>query len=63
MAGALDLSLAGPRTYEGQTVQDAWMHPGGRRECGAADIHASLRLLWLACAVQGVVIGAIWLVF
>ncbi len=63
MAGALDLSLAGPRTYAGQPVQDAWMHPAGRRMCGAADIHAALRLFWLACAVQGVVVALIWLVF
>ena len=63
MAGALDLSLAGPRTYEGRTVHDDWMHPAGRRQCGAAEIHAALRLFWLACAVQGVVIGLVWLVF
>ncbi len=63
MAGALDLSLAGPRTYEGETVPDTWMHAAGRRMCGAADIHAALRLFWLACAVQGVVIAGIWLLF
>lgn len=63
MAGALDLSLAGPRTYAGEQVQDAWMHPTGRRQCGAADIHASLRLFWLACAVQGVAAVAIWMLF
>lgn len=63
MAGALDLSLAGPRTYEGETVPDNWMHAAGRRMCGAADIHAALRLFWLACAVQGVVIAGIWLLF
>ena len=63
MAGALDLSLAGPRVYEGQTVQDAWIHPTGRRACGAADIHASLRLFWLACAVQGVLMALIWVIF
>ena len=63
MAGALDLSLAGPRTYGGEIVMDAWMHPAGRRDCGAADIHAALRLFWLACAVQGVTVALIWLVF
>lgn len=63
MAGALDLSLAGPRTYNGELVPDAWMHPAGRRACGAADIHAALRLFWLACAVQGVAAAAIWMVF
>jgi adenosylcobinamide-phosphate synthase len=62
MAGALDLSLAGPRTYEGQPVDDAWMHPAGRRTCGAAEIHASLRLFWLACGLQAVLVAAIWLV-
>lgn len=63
MAGALDLSLAGPRIYESRTVQDDWMHPAGRRQCGPADIHAALRLFWLGCAVQGVLVGLIWLLF
>ena len=43
MAGALGLSLAGPRVYGGVMVDDAVMG-NGRREATAQDIHAALRL-------------------
>jgi adenosylcobinamide-phosphate synthase len=43
MAGALGLSLAGPRVYGGVTVDDAAMGDG-RREATAADIRRALRL-------------------
>ena len=43
MAGALGLSLAGPRVYAGVTVQDAFMG-AGRRDANAADIRAALAL-------------------
>ena len=43
MAGALDLSLAGPRVYGGECVEDAFMGDG-RREAAAADIRRALAL-------------------
>lgn len=43
MAGALDLSLAGPRVYDGVTVDDAYMGDG-RRDANANDIRAALAL-------------------
>ena len=43
MAGALDLALAGPRSYGGKLVEDAVMGDG-RRAATAADIRAALRL-------------------
>src|SRR5215510_134736 len=43
MAGALDLALAGPRTYDGILVDDAFMG-SGRRDATAADIRAALQL-------------------
>jgi adenosylcobinamide-phosphate synthase len=43
MAGALGLSLGGPRSYEGADVEGAWMGEG-RRELGVADIRAALDL-------------------
>jgi adenosylcobinamide-phosphate synthase len=43
MAGALDLSLAGPRVYDGVTVDDAFMGDG-RRDANVEDIRAALRL-------------------
>jgi adenosylcobinamide-phosphate synthase len=43
MAGALGLSLAGPRFYHGEATEGAWMGDG-RREVNVADIRAALNL-------------------
>jgi adenosylcobinamide-phosphate synthase len=50
MAGALGLSLAGPRVYAGVRVEDATMGQG-RRDVTAADIRAALVLCRRAHAV------------
>jgi adenosylcobinamide-phosphate synthase len=50
MAGALGLMLAGPRIYDGIRVDDAHMGDG-RRDAGAADIRAALKLYWYADAL------------
>ena len=57
MAGALGLSLAGPRTYDGAAVDGAWMGDG-RREANAADIRAALELYGRA---DGILIAIIFL--
>ncbi len=51
MAGALRLRLAGPRTYAGVRVDDAWMGDG-TPDAGPADIARALRLYRTACALQ-----------
>jgi len=51
MAGALGLALAGPRTYGGVTVDDAFMGEGGRREATSADIRRALSLYRMADAL------------
>lgn len=56
MAGALGLALAGPRSYGGKRVDDAWMG-SGRRDATAADIHRALRLYRIAYILQGAVVG------
>ena len=43
MAGALGLSLVGPRVYDGAITDGAWMGDG-RREANVADIRAALEL-------------------
>ena len=57
MAGALGLALAGPRVYGGETVEDALMGEGGRREATASDIRRALWLFriadWLLIALAG----------
>ena len=50
MAGALDLSLAGPRVYGGVGVDDAFMGDG-RREADAKDIDRALTLYRCADAI------------
>jgi len=56
MAGALGMALAGPRSYHGKVVDDAWMG-SGRRELSAADIHRALRLYRVAYVVQALTLG------
>jgi adenosylcobinamide-phosphate synthase len=50
MAGALGLSLAGPRFYAGKRVEDAFMGDG-RREAEAKDIRRALALYRCADAI------------
>jgi adenosylcobinamide-phosphate synthase len=56
MAGALGLSLAGPRVYGGAPVEDAFMGEG-RREAEAADIRRALALYRTADAILIVLLG------
>jgi adenosylcobinamide-phosphate synthase len=51
MAGALDLRLVGPRSYDGETVEKGWMGDG-RAALKAADIRTALDLYRAACGVQ-----------
>lgn len=59
MAGGLGLALAGPRSYGGVTVDDAFMGEGGRREADSIDIRRALKLYrvadYLLIALFGVV--------
>lgn len=57
MAGALGLSLAGPRSYGGVAVEDAFMGEGGRREATPADIRRALALYRAADALLVVLLG------
>jgi adenosylcobinamide-phosphate synthase len=45
------LALAGPRTYGGVMVDDAFMGEGGRREATSADIRRALSLYRMADAL------------
>ncbi len=55
MAGALGLSLAGPRVYRGLLVDDAMMGDG-RRDANAADMRRALSLYRYADAILFVVL-------
>jgi adenosylcobinamide-phosphate synthase len=58
MAGALGLSLAGPRVYGGTLVDDATMGVG-RREANAQDIRAALSLYQRADLIMVTLIAAL----
>jgi adenosylcobinamide-phosphate synthase len=55
------LALAGPRSYGGKRVDDAWMG-SGRRDATAADIHRALRLYRIAYIIQAAVVGVLALI-
>jgi adenosylcobinamide-phosphate synthase len=58
MAGALGLSLAGPRVYGGVTIDDATMGDG-RRDASATDIRRALTLYRYADAILIALVAAI----
>jgi adenosylcobinamide-phosphate synthase len=51
MAGALGVRLMGPRTYDGELVDNEWMGDG-RDVIRIADIRTALRLYRVACGIQ-----------
>lgn len=53
MAGVLGLALGGPRRYPGYEAQERWLGEGGREQARAADIHASLFVMAVACLLNG----------
>ncbi|WP_298400970.1 adenosylcobinamide-phosphate synthase CbiB [Sphingobium sp.] len=56
MAGALDLSLAGPIAYDGVPQEKDWIG-SGRRDLDGQDIDRALRLYRRACLLLAVVAG------
>ncbi|NQV84157.1 MAG: cobalamin biosynthesis protein CobD [Rhodospirillales bacterium] len=58
MAGALGLSLAGPRRYASQTVNDPWIGDGNTKAT-AKDISRALYLFFVACLINGMWVAAI----
>ena len=58
MAGALDLSLAGPRQYGSERVEDAWIGEGSE-EAGADAIRRALGVFVVACLLEAALIGVL----
>ncbi len=48
MARGLDVSLAGPRSYDGELRDFPFVHTHGRKDANPADIDAGCRALWMA---------------
>jgi len=61
MAGALGLTLAGPRHYPGTTVNDPWIGDGNA-EAGPKDISRGLYLYFVACLINAMWVAAIAMV-
>jgi adenosylcobinamide-phosphate synthase len=56
MAGALGVRLMGPRSYDGEVVDEAWIGDG-RTDLKANDIRTALRLYRAACGAQLLVLA------
>ncbi|POF29347.1 adenosylcobinamide-phosphate synthase CbiB [Roseibium marinum] len=63
MAGALNLSLAGPRIYPGYTVNDRFLNASGRRDASAADISRALTVMLGAFALQAIFVAVLAILF
>ncbi|MEO0342815.1 MAG: adenosylcobinamide-phosphate synthase CbiB [Pseudomonadota bacterium] len=51
MARALDVSLSGPRSYDGELIEFPFVHEGGRRSPNTETIRDSILVLWKIWAV------------
>ena len=59
MAGALSVSLSGPRRYDGKVVNEPWLGEEFSARIGPAEIRRALYLFVVACLVNAAVIAAI----
>ena len=48
MARAINVALAGPRSYDGRLQQLPWVNETGRQSITADDVDAAVRILWRA---------------
>ena len=58
MAGALNLSLAGPRKYAQHTQNDPWIGTGSAR-ASAIDVDRALYIYSVACLINVLIVGVI----
>lgn len=56
MARAIDVALAGPRSYDGKLQQLPWVNETGRQNITANDVDSATRLLWRAWNLAWVLI-------
>lgn len=63
MARALDLALAGPRSYDGQMQDLPWVNGMARKSIGPPEIDAAIIMLWKTWAMLLVIVVALAVVF
>jgi len=61
MAGAMGVSLSGPRVYGGVQTKDPYVNAAGRKDLGPDDIRRSVRILWKSWAGLLGLLFVIWL--
>jgi adenosylcobinamide-phosphate synthase len=54
MAGALDIQLAGPRVYAGETVREPMINGAGRDTATVSDVEAGVAIFNTACSVLAI---------
>jgi adenosylcobinamide-phosphate synthase len=59
MAGAIDVALAGPRVYAGETVSEPLQNGAGRRDIDAGEIDAALGVYASACTLFNVAVAVL----
>lgn len=62
MAGALDVQLAGPRVYGGQTVEEPMMNATGRADISTRDIEQAVKIFRAACWILAAIVLALLIV-
>ena len=58
MAGALDISLSGPRIYEGKKSASPFINAGGRGDLSSHDIINAIKIYRCACFIGLAMVGA-----
>ncbi len=58
MAGALDITLAGPRLYAGERVQEPMLNGAGRQNARVGDIETGIKIFQSSCTVFNVLVPA-----
>ncbi|WP_299612926.1 adenosylcobinamide-phosphate synthase CbiB [uncultured Tateyamaria sp.] len=63
MARALNIALAGPRSYHGKVEDLAWVNASGQQELRPADIDAALSMVWKAWGLTVGLLGLVGVIF
>ena len=56
MARALNIALAGPRSYNGQMQELPWVNEKARKTINADDVDEAVRILWRSWNVAWIII-------
>ncbi len=57
MAGVLEISLSGPRTYDGKVSDEPYLNPSGRRDLIATDIDDAVKVMFRTVLVAAAILA------